>query len=102
MIYSRNVLVFIITILIYLSIYYTLINLLFYLPTAVICTLLRKKQHTLQIKPILPAMIAGCSAAFLFSIISSGWNLILMKKLLGILLIGIGIRELIYRPRNAK
>lgn len=79
-----------------------LINLLFYLPTAVICTLLRKKQHTLQIKPILPAMIAGCSAAFLFSIISSGWNLILMKKLLGILLIGIGIRELIYRPRNAK
>ena len=79
-----------------------LITLLFYLPTAIISTLFNCKHHTLRIKTILPVIIAGCIAAITMSILSKNWNLALMNKLLGGLLIGIGIREVCYRPRNAK
>ena len=79
-----------------------LINLLFYLPAAVISILFRKAQKSLQIKPIRPAILAGCISATFFSIIHSQWDLTLLKRLLGILLIATGIREIFYRPRKAK
>lgn len=79
-----------------------IINLLFFLPAAVISTLFHKKQNTLQLKPIFPAIIAGCAAAIVLSIVSKHLDLSLLKKLLGGLLIITGIREVCYRPRNAK
>ena len=41
------------------------INLLFFLPAAIISCLLRWKQGTLDMKACLPGMIAGCAAAAL-------------------------------------
>ena len=79
-----------------------LINLLFYLPAAMISILFRKAQKSLQIKPIRPAILAGCISATFFSIIHSQWDLTLLKRLLGILLIATGIREIFYRPPKAK
>lgn len=79
-----------------------IINLLFFLPAAVISTLFRKKQSTLQVKPLLPAIITGCAAAIVVSIVSKHIDLALLKKLLGGLLIITGIREVCYRPRKAK
>ena len=79
-----------------------IINLLFFLPAAVIATFFRKKQNSFRLKPVLPAILAGCGAAAIVSILSRNWELDLMRKLLGGLLIITGIREILYRPRNAK
>ena len=79
-----------------------IINLLFYLPAAIVATVFHRKNSTLQIKPILPAILTGCCAALGLSLLSRHLDLALMKKLLGGLLIWIGIREVCYRPRKAR
>lgn len=79
-----------------------IINLLFFLPAAVIATVFRRKQNTFRLKPVLPAILSGCGAAAVVSILSRNWELDLMRKLLGGLLIITGIREICYRPRKAK
>lgn len=79
-----------------------IINLLFFLPAAVIATVFRRKQSTFRLKPVLPAILSGCGAAAVVSILSRNWELDLMRKLLGGLLIITGIREICYRPRKAK
>ncbi|MGM9550076.1 MAG: TSUP family transporter [Faecousia sp.] len=75
------------------------INLLFFLPSAAISCYFRWKQGTVKLKRILPAIIAGCIAAGVFSFIGARMDLELLKKLFGILLIVTGIRELCYRPK---
>ena len=78
------------------------INLLFFIPSALIACLFRWKQGTLQWKQILPAIIAGCAAAAGFSWLSMYLDTPVIKKLFGILLIATGLRELFYRPRKAR
>lgn len=78
------------------------INLLFFLPAAVIASLFRWKQGALQIKKVLPSIIAGCISAALFAWLSRHLDLTLIKKLFGGLLLLTGFRELFYRPRKAK
>ncbi len=77
-------------------------NLLFFLPSAAIACLMRIRQGNLKLKPLLPAIIAGCSAAALFSWISSGIDVTILKKLFGAVLISAGVRELFYRPRKER
>lgn len=79
-----------------------IINLLFFIPTAVISSVFRWKQKALDIKKILPAIICGCISAAVFSVISKQTDILLLKKLFGILLLIIGIKELLYRPRKAR
>lgn len=78
------------------------INLLFFIPSAVIASFFRWKQGALDIKKILPAIIAGCISAACFALISRQINIQLLKKLFGILLLLTGVRELFYRPRKAR
>lgn len=78
------------------------INLLFFIPSALIACLFRWKQGTLQWKQILPAIVAGCAAAAGFSWLSMYLDTPVIKKLFGILLIATGLRELFYRPRKAR
>ena len=78
------------------------INLLFFIPSALIACLFRWKQGALQWKQILPAIIAGCAAAAVFSWLSMYLDTPVIKKLFGILLIATGLRELFYRPRKAR
>lgn len=79
-----------------------IINLLFFLPAAFLATLFRKKQNLLEPGITLPAIVCGCAAAIVFSRISTFLNVDQLKKLLGVLLIFTGIREVFYRPRKAK
>ena len=69
------------------------INLLFFLPSALVSIWLRRNQGTLRRNIILPAAIAGCLAAGFLSRIRLDSQV--LKKLFGVLLIATGLRELI-------
>lgn len=79
-----------------------MINLISFLPTAAIASFFRWKQGSLELKKIVPAILLGCLSAAIFSAASSWIDLSLLRKLFGGLLIFTGIRELFYRPRNAR
>ena len=76
------------------------INLLFFLPSALIACIFRWKQGAIRWKKILPAMVSGCIAAAIFSWLGGMFQMELLKKLFGGLLILTGLRELFYRPRE--
>lgn len=79
-----------------------ILNLLFFLPAAIVATLFRRRQKESLQNVTLPGLVAGCAAAAAFSLLSRNLNIELMKKLLGGLLILTGLREIFYRPRKAK
>lgn len=76
------------------------IVLLFFIPAAVISSIFRWKQGTISIRSSLPAMISGCLAAILFSYLSTMVNPHVLDTLFGIILIGAGIRELLYKGKR--
>lgn len=78
------------------------INLMFFIPSALITSLYRLKQGSLDVKRILPALTAGCAGAILFTILSGRIDPTLLRKPFGILLLLTGVRELFYRPRKDK
>ena len=78
-----------------------ILNLLFYLPAAAASILFRGHKQV-QWKMILPGIAAGCISAALSTVLSRYLNVELLKKLLGVLLIATGLREIFYRPRKAR
>ena len=78
------------------------INLMFFIVCAGVVSLLRWKKGTIQLKKLLPAIVAGCLSAAIFAWISTVIDLSAIRKLFGILLLVTGVREILYRPRNAK
>lgn len=79
-----------------------MLNLMFFIPSALSACLFRWKQGSLNRKYILPAAISGCLAAAGASILSQYLDLAILKKIFGGLLIVTGCRELFYRPRKAR
>ena len=78
------------------------INLMFFIVAAGSVCLFRLKNRSLSFKPIIPAILTGCVAAAFFSWVSKEIDTEMLKKVFGVLLLITGIRELLYRPRNAK
>lgn len=78
------------------------INLLFFIPTALISCFFRRKQGSLEFKKLLPAILCGILSAAVAGLLSSHFDIILLKKLFGGLLILTGLRELFYRPQKAR
>ena len=78
------------------------INLMFFIPCAVIACLFRFKQGKLVLRDILPALAVGILSAVLFTLLSRQLDTDLLRKPFGILLLITGLRELFYRPRKAK
>lgn len=76
------------------------INLLFFIPAAVITCLIRRKQGMVSLKKSYPAIISGCIAAAAVSFFSVNLDLTIMKKLFGGLLLLTGLRELRYKPKK--
>lgn len=76
------------------------INLLFFLPSALIAIYFRWHQGSVPWQKIRPAMIAGCLTALGFSWLGGYFDVTMLKKLFGIILIFTGIKELCYRPRK--
>ena len=75
-------------------------NLLFFIPAAIIACLFRWKQGRLDFKKVLPAILAGSATATVFTLCSTAWNTDLLQKLFGILLLFTGLRELLYKPKK--
>ena len=78
------------------------INLMFFLTAAGSVSLFRFKNGDVNIRTILPAIICGCITAAIFSWIGTQINVDILRKIFGGLLLITGVRELLYRPRNAK
>ena len=78
------------------------INLLFFIPTALIGCWFRSNQGILDLKKVAPAIIFGVVSAALFSLISKHIDIIMIRQFFGMLLLITGLRELFYRPRKDK
>lgn len=79
-----------------------IINLLFFLPSAIISTIFHRKQGSVRLMKILPAILCGCAAAVVFTLVGQNMDTGLLQKCFGGLLLFTGLRELFYRPRKAK
>lgn len=77
------------------------INLLFFLPGAAIASWLRRKQGAVDIRRLLPAMIAGSLSAALFSWLCAGWSSDSLRKGFGVLLLITGWKEIKYKEKKA-
>lgn len=76
------------------------INLLFFIPCALVSSCFRLRQGHLPWKKLWPAVLGGCISAAIFSLLGRNLHTEILKKLFGGLLILTGIRELMYKPRN--
>ena len=79
-----------------------LINLMFFLPAALIATALHWRQGRISVRKIILPAAAGCVAALLMAFIGQKIDTENLKKLFGVLLLFTGFRELFYRPRKPK
>lgn len=79
-----------------------IINLLFFIPSALITSAYRWKQGSLSLKTVLPGAVAGCISAGAAYLFFRDMNSGTLQILFGIFLSLAGIREILYRPRNAR
>lgn len=79
-----------------------IINLMFFIPSALIACLFRWKQGKLALSGLLPAALCGCAAAAISAWIGTKIDVQTIRKLFGLLLLITGVRELLYRPRKAR
>lgn len=79
-----------------------IINLLFFVPSALIATFFHEKSRKLPWGIILCAAGSGCLCAGIASYLTTLWEPDALRPLFGVFLILAGIREVFYRPRNAK
>ena len=76
------------------------VNLLFFLPAALICSLFRRKQGKLEKNAVLPAALTGCIAAGICAFLAPKLNTGLLRKLFGGFLILVGLEEVLLKGRK--
>ena len=76
------------------------INLMFFLPAALISILFRKQQGHVDFRTLWPGILSGCLSAAIFALWGRNLERPLLKKLFGGLLLITGARELFYKPKN--
>jgi len=69
------------------------VNLLFFIPTAVVAIFLHKKNGNLQFKTAIPLLSWGIFGAVAGSLLAVNLNQAFLKKLFGIFLFAMGIYE---------
>lgn len=76
------------------------INLLYFLPAAAAALPAHKKNGLLEKKIILPAILAGLCAAACTALLANRLDTHLLRKLFGVFLLYIGLRELFRRDKR--
>lgn len=77
-----------------------IMNLLFFLPCALTASAFHIRKRAVDIKKILPAILAGSIAAVAFYFVSRAIDTNWLQRGFGLLLLITGVRELLYKPRN--
>ena len=75
-------------------------NLMFFVPSALIACIFRWKQGSLNIRALLPGILAGCAAAALCSYLTAGQTPDLLRKAFGGLLILVSIKEIFHQKKG--
>ena len=78
------------------------INLMFYIPGALIASFFQIRKGNLHLRQLLPAILCGCIAAVLTTFLAGFLDTGILRKIMGILFLIIGMREIFYRPRKAR
>ena len=78
------------------------INLLFFLPGALIASFFRVRGNQIPPKKLISAIVPGCIAAAAASLLGKNLETETLKLLFGILLMAAGIRELLYKPKDQR
>ncbi|MBR3752273.1 MAG: sulfite exporter TauE/SafE family protein [Ruminiclostridium sp.] len=76
------------------------INLLYFLPAAAAALPAHKKNGLLEKKVILPAILAGLATAGCTALLANRLDTDLLRKLFGVFLLYIGLRELFRRDKK--
>ena len=76
------------------------INLLFFLPAALVSCYFRRKQGLLKPKKLLAAITAGCFGAWTGTWLGNILDTGVLKKGFGILLLATGVREILWKPKK--
>lgn len=74
-------------------------NLMFFLPCALVATLFRWRSVKMDKGLLLAAVGAGLAGAWLGNIIGPGLDQELLRKAFGVMFLLCGVRELRYRPK---
>lgn len=74
-------------------------NLMFFIPCALVATAFRWKSAKLDTGLLLPVVAAGLAGAWLGNIIGPGLDRELLRKAFGVMFLLCGVRELRYRPK---
>lgn len=77
-----------------------LMNLMFFIPSAIIACLFRWKKGTLNVKQLIPAILTGCIGAGISSGFADDINEVMLKKMFGIILLAAGLREIFYHEKK--
>ncbi len=78
------------------------INLLFFLPIALISLIIHSKSHLVDFKVILPSLVVGAISACLFSFTARFIGSDYLRKAFAVLIIVIGVREVFGRRDDIK
>lgn len=79
-----------------------IMNLMFFVPCALIATFFRWCQGKPDLPLVLTAAAGGLLGAFAGNLLHARMDLELLRKALGILFVLCGIKELLYRPRELR
>lgn len=74
-------------------------NLMFFIPCALLATVFRWKQSKPDWHLAIPAILAGLLGALLGNFLGPRLDVDLLKKAFGVLFLVCGIRELLYQPK---
>lgn len=76
------------------------VNLWFFLPAAAVACYYRRKQGALNVKKMVPAIIAGCLGAIAGTGFGRNLDIAILKKGFGVLLLATGVREILWKPKK--
>lgn len=77
-------------------------NLMFFLPAALVTCVVRCRTGNLDLKSPVPGILSGCVMAIPGCLLAARLDIQLLKKLFGAVLIFTGCRELFYRTRKPR
>jgi uncharacterized membrane protein YfcA len=78
------------------------VNLLFFIPTAIIALIIHIKNKRIDFKMALPIIIAGVGGAFLGSRLALSLPGPVLKKIFGVFLLAMGCYEMIRKGKKAR